>query len=134
MTHRFPLPDDVRLEKLIEEVFMEQHSAEQEKLNRVEANLLRKIKRNNPVKKLNKMPWWFVLLLAGSFATAAWWTAEQLHEKNGANNLIIESKSIAPIEQEKIIMNGQGENKTEQEHHEINERDNSPVIYQRENL
>ncbi len=129
MTHRFPLPDDVRLEKLIEQVFLEQYSAEQEKLNRIEANLLRKIKQQKPVKKLNKMPWWIVLLLAGSFATAAWWAGENWFanedDKQQQEELDFQHDSSQ-------VLNSEQMNKEQQDVNENYQHTDTPVIYQRE--
>jgi hypothetical protein len=37
---------------------------------------------------LNKIPWWIVLLLAGSFATAAWWAGELLFNESLTDDIV----------------------------------------------
>ena len=81
MAHNFPVPDEVQLGKLIVSVYKRTPVPVISRLNRIEERLSRKLATGKPKlqRDVNKIPWWIVLLLAGGFATAAWWAGERLY-------------------------------------------------------
>ena len=133
MTHKFTQPTDIGLEKLITRAFESMPEAEQSRLSLIESRILRETEKNKQ-KKLNKIPWWIVLLLAGGFATAAWWAGDliiseqnkKITEKQNTGSGNIDSRQV---EVEK------NEPETNDEKTNENYQDNdSPVIYQRESF
>ncbi len=132
--NNFPLPDDSHLEKLIEQVFELNYRPEQEKLDRLEELLLLKIKRRKPVKKLNKTPWWIVLLLTGGLATAAWWAGDiliDIQNKKVSEERVFSDNVIGNDMDKNVIDPGHENNNDNDESYENRE---SPVIYQRESF
>ena len=133
MTHRFTQPTDIGLEKLVTQAFESMPEAERSRLSLIESRILRETEKNKQ-KKLNKIPWWIVLLLAGGFATAAWWAGDliiseqnkKITEKQNTGSGNIDSRQV---EVEK------NEPETNDEKTNENYQDNdSPVIYQRESF
>ncbi|MBL1141731.1 MAG: hypothetical protein HND53_06830 [Proteobacteria bacterium] len=131
MTHRFSLPTDAELEKLITQVYESMPSPDQSRLSLIESKLLQKARKNKDQNNLNKIPWWIVLLLAGGLATAAWWASEAVFDKDDA---IMEDEKH--IFNEKLIDNQTKSNETESsiENNESYKDRDSPVIYQRESF
>ena len=135
MMHRFPLPTDAEIEKLISQVYEGMLNPEQSRLSLVESKLLRETKKNKPQKNLNKIPWWIVLVLVGGFASAAWWAGELLIHRQNAE---ITDELLVPnnmTNERELNMNG---TKTTTENKEqdngIYEDNNSPIIYQRDSF
>ena len=135
MAHRFPLPDDADLEKMIGQAFDIQYRPESERINRIEEHLLHKIKRRKPENNLNKIPWWIVLILTGGFATAAWWAGDKLFnvDREIKMNKEMNSRSIDSIMKpesknidEKIKIEGKIQK------NDVIQENDSPIIYQRE--
>ena len=134
MTHKFTPTTDIGLEKLITRAFESMSEAEQSRLSLIESRVLRETGKNKQ-KKLNKMPWWIVLLLAGGFATAAWWAGELIFDKQ---NIEISDKpavSSDKIGNKQFELN-RDEPQTEQNEQEnkVYEEKDSPIIYQRESF
>ena len=133
MAHNFPVPDEVRLERLMVSVYERMPRAEITRLNRIEERLARKLLAVRPRRKVNTIPWWIVLLLAGGLATAAWWAGERwLGTSTPLSNetpLIDPGMGIAPgHDSVKADTNAEpGEQTTTRD-------GKSPVIYQRENF
>lgn len=134
MTHNFSLLTDAEMENLITQVYESLPNPDQSRLSLIENKLLYKAKRNKSQKNLNKIPWWFVLLLAGGFVSATWWVGELLTSKqnieiidkqSSTNDKVIKEKTSANYVESSIENNSQ-ENEPSYEDRE------SPVIYQRE--
>jgi len=134
MFHKFASVTEAELENLITQVFEKMPSADQSSLSVIESKLLLKAKRNKE-KKLNKIPWWIVLVLVGGFASAAWWAGELLIHRQNAE---ITDELLVPnnmTNERELNMNG---TKTTTENKEqdngIYEDNNSPIIYQRDSF
>ena len=137
MPHNFPVPDTEQLERLIFEVYDALHEPDMARLTRIEERLIRRLKTAGPRTSVNKLPWWIVLLLAGGFATAAWWTGEQWFKKSVP---IPVEDHLKPADDIKGNVQGPDEpaNKSKpdgQTEEQTSIEDNkSSVIYQRENF
>ena len=135
MTHKFSSPTDSEIEELITQVFEGMLKPEQSRLSLIETNLLRETRKNKSQKNMNKIPWWLVLVLIGSFASAAWWTGNLFIDKQ---NMEISEKQT--ISSDKINERHSGinsiETKTEsnEQKNRVYEDKDSPVIYQRESF
>jgi len=93
MMHRFTMPTDAELETQIARVFESMPSADQAKLSMIESRLLQKARRDKSQKTLDKIPWWIVILLAGGFATAAWWAGDMYFDRQSSE---ITDKQVIP--------------------------------------
>lgn len=131
---RFPLPSEHRLEELIRESFELSAGPDMSRLNQLEQRLIRKLPAPQTRKKMNTLPWWFVLLLTGGLAAATWWAGERIMNRDNRN-----SETPGPVETEQLERNnGSDENNSEnasqvQEPEAFIERE-SPLIYQREGM
>ena len=136
MSHKFSLPDESGLEYLITQAYESMPIADQSRLSLIESKLLQKTRKNKDQKNLNKIPWWIVLVLAGGFATAAWWTSNTLfHDEETEQIIKIEEHGYDYKKQE--INNHSMQNETNKDTPSQSDLDSdkrSPVIYQRESF
>lgn len=128
MRHRFPLPTDAEIEKLITQVYEGMPNPDQSRLSLIESKLLQKARKNKSQKNLNKIPWWIVLLLAGGLATAAWLAGERWFGNEEVPTTIKKAldESRIDMEENKVLQN----NKIKQQGNEADNK--SPIIFQRE--
>lgn len=134
MTHNFPVPDEARLEHLINRMFVKLPVPEIIRLNRIEERLSRQLAINRPKYPVNKIPWWIVLLLTGGIATAAWWAGDlydsiRVHDKqtmnmNDDDTQHADTPASPELEQDQQVR--------DDVQPEASDRLESPIIYQRE--
>ncbi len=132
MTHNYPLPTEAELENMITQAYESMSIPEKSRLSLIESKLLKEADKNKPQKNLNKIPWWIVLVLAGSFASAAWWAGEVWFVNENEKQ---QQEQLNLMNESKTGMNTEKQNKQEQhkENHSYQRRD-TPVIYQREDF
>lgn len=130
MSHSFPLPDTECLEQLISRGYKTMPGPDRSRIINIEERLLRKLRTSKPERKLNKIPWWIVLLLAGGFATAAWWAGEEWFSiplKESGPMVIPQPAEMLPSQIPK-----QAENTVSEPIDETFNHRDTPIIYQRE--
>lgn len=133
MSHRFSLPTDAEMEGLISQVYGSMLVPEQSRLSLIESKLLQETRKNKSKKNLNKIPWWIVLILAGGFASAAWWAGDMYFDKNELE--IVDLKINNKIIERQLNLNNIDSNvEDNSQNNESYEDRGSPVIYQRENF
>ncbi|MBT7950193.1 MAG: hypothetical protein HN764_01085 [Gammaproteobacteria bacterium] len=135
MTHSFASPTDADLENLVKRAFETMPVAEPSRLSFIENQLMQKAANTGQRKSLNKMPWWIVLLLSGSFAMAGWLGGNYLldHSEDASKTVPQEDNIIVPARTE-TRKNNVPKTPGESEDDAVYIDDDSPVIYQREVL
>lgn len=129
MAHKFATPTEAELENLVIQVYQSMPSADQSKLSLIENRLLLKARKNNK-KSLNKMPWWIVLVLAGGFVTAAWWTGDNWFANKDDK---LQQEELNSQHDSSHELNSKQMNKEQlQDDNENHQGTDTPVIYQRE--
>ena len=133
MAHKFLVPDEAQLEKLIVSVYEKLPVPEITRLNRIEERLSRKLALTKPGRKVNTLPWWIVLLIAGGFATAAWWAGEQLfkNQETRSNGSEVKHNIEIPVVDTENTLKDSEPAMKESQQTDSKER-NSTIIYQRE--
>jgi|LWDU01.1.fsa_nt_gi hypothetical protein len=132
MAHRFSLPTEAEMENLIVQVYESLPNPDKSRLSLIESKLLHKARKNKDQKNLNKMPWWIVLILAGGFASAAWWAGEQLPGRQDEETILNELQSGDKIINKYQDMNEQAKKLKQNDEQRVYENKDSPIIYQRE--
>jgi cytoskeletal protein RodZ len=131
--HKYALPTELELEKLITQTFENSSVADQVKLSVIENRILLEAKKNKE-KNLNKIPWWIVLVLAGGFATAAWWAGDFINDRQNTEITNKQSVSSDKISERKNNVNDVESYEYNRQNDETHEDRESPVIYQRESF
>ena len=134
MNHNFPAPEEAQLEKLIVSVYERLPVAEISRLNRVEERLVRKLALKKTERKVNTLPWWIVLLLAGGIAAAAWQIGEILSNRGGKPDTEEQRASSNVINQDKSGVEDKEHISNQQKNDTNINNGNSPIIYRRENF
>lgn len=134
MTHRFASPTEVELENLIAHVYESMPNADQSRLSLIENRLLQRASKNKQ-KKLNKIPWWIVLILAGSFATAAWWAGDLFIDKQDTEITDQQARASDKISEIRASDNDiESNTENNKQNNETYEDRESQIIYQRESF
>ena len=127
MNHRAPDNDD--LARLIATSFDALPGPDEERLEAVRTRLESQLKR--PTSRSHGKRWFWLLLLAGGTATAAWWASEyQLQQRdsalNGERPAVIQQQLPSSGSKQPAKNDGGSDSKAGIS------RDSSPIIYRRE--
>ncbi|MEM6998347.1 MAG: hypothetical protein AAF419_00735 [Pseudomonadota bacterium] len=128
MAHNYPVPSDTDLEQMITQSFAALPEPDYSSLKLIEERVFRKARLQKREKNLNKIPWWIVLLLAGSFATAAWWMEELFMDKQNRDISDKQTSVDGKIEERQETDDIRNKN-----NESFDNRD-SKIIYQRESF
>ena len=136
MAHRFPVPDETQLERLVVSVYENLPVAEIARMNRIEERLSRKLATGKPKlqRDVNKIPWWIVILLTGGIAAATWWAGNRYNDVIKVNDNDVTNVKDKALPLPQAVGPGRHDSR-EQAHdsqHAESDRQGSPIIYQRE--
>ena len=127
---RFPLPDDVTLERLIKESCEYMPGPDMARFAQLEQRLNRHPVEKVNNKSTNKLFWWIVLFITGGFAWAAWWTNSYFSDE--PTNVPQSVENSTSVIQHNNVSTDVITGKEQTEDSETVRSVKSPVIYQRE--
>ena len=120
-----PLPDDDRLCRLIHEAYEYLPGPDMARLYRLQERLSRQTAVTRAGARPRRLPWWIALLFISGVAAAAWWAGGTLLHRRG-----VEPAHRPPASATEAPRDHTGGTRAAPDSNQ--EKDDSPVIYQRE--
>jgi len=122
-----PLPDDERLCRLINEAYEYLPGPDMSRLSRLQERLIRRAPGRRTRYRPRRLPWWIALLLVSGAAVAAWWAGILSFPEHAFQPA---PRQVAPPAPPR------GQEKTRRQEPPSSEhyKEDSPVIYQREDF